>query len=444
MSALHKVVWAEGVFLGQQHFQLWDRYLERAQLSRCRSQNPFHWGLIHMRIDESALANGQLRLVACELIFPDGRLAAVDATAGVPLVCDLTVTTADRVEVFLALPANDGVSGIAGYQDKGRLCAWQAEFEQVADEHDPGRVREVMVGRPNLLLLRGDEPRDQFTSIKIAELVAVGDGGFRFADEFIPTVCHIGASPKLKQLLQGVLELVQAKVRLLSERRRGFGALTSFGPNELGQFLLLQTLRPALAALQHLCDHVELHPERLYCELARLVAGLLEFHAEQHAGDVPAYVHGDLSAVFTPLRALLGNLLSDAVPTASSGIELRQESQALNVAQEIDPSLYAESSIFLAVLHATEDPGWVIDFTRQAKVGAREDIELILSSALPGIRLVHTQRPPSRLPIRSGYEYFRLEPHGEFWQRAREHRSLAVFLPTTFREARLELLCVKE
>ena len=37
MEALRKVIWAEGMFLGQQHFQLWDRYYETYQSLQVRS-----------------------------------------------------------------------------------------------------------------------------------------------------------------------------------------------------------------------------------------------------------------------------------------------------------------------------------------------------------------------------------------------------------------------
>ncbi len=444
MKALHKVVWAEGVFLGQQHFQLWDRYHEANQNLRARTVSPFAWGLIDIDVNAQALANGQLRLERCRAVFPDGRLVGYDAVSDHPLICDLAGAAADRVEVFLALPDNEGVEGIAGYQDKGRLCAWQAAYQEVPDAHDPVRVREVAVGRPNLSLIRGDEPRDQFAVLKIAELTHSGDGVFEPVPNFIPSVCHVDASQSLEAFLQRACDMIGAKVRVLSERRASYGGVADFGPSELGQFLLLQTLRPGLLALQHVQKQPELHPEVLYRELARLCAGLIGFNPEANVPEIPAYNHQDLSGVFAGFEAVLRALLSDVVPARMAGLKLHRESDALLVVEGVDSRQLNRSSFFLAVLHDNDDPTWVSDFARQIKVGAREDIELILSSALPGVRVVHTQRPPNRLPIKSGYEYFRLEPSGEFWNRVKDNQSLAMFLPRAFVKATVDLLTVDE
>lgn len=443
MNATWKVVWAEGVFLGQQHFQLWDQYFEASLQQRTRLQSPFAWGLISASINEDALARGQFRLEACELILPDGRLAALDS-ADEPLVCDLAGAPAERVDIHLGLPTNHSVEGIGGYQSGGRLCAWRATYRNVPDHHDPARVREVMLGSPNLVLLRGDEPREQFAALKLAELVHQGDGHYRLDERFIPSVCRLDAASALEQLLARVNDLVAAKVRVLDERRERFGGVADFGPSELSQFLLLQTLRPALAMLNHLRAHPDLPPERLYCELVKLIAALKSFRPEAGVEDWPGYRHHDLGGVLHRLEDLLRTLLADAVASHLRGLELKREHDALYSVAGIDSRLLERASFFLAVQHDSADPAWVGDFARQVKAGSREDIELIVASALPGVRLVHTQRPPNRLPVKSGYEYFRIEPKGEFWERVLDHHSLGVFLPGAFAKAQVELVTVEE
>lgn len=444
MDGLEKVVWAEGVFLGQQHFQVWDRYLEQSSYLRAKGVSPFLWGFLDCKIDQEALANGQFRLKACDVILPDGRLVVFREPAELPLLCDLQTAPTDRVELYLSLPANAAVSGVAGYNGRSQLAAWQAGFVHVADQHDPARVREVMLARPNLVLLRGDEPREQFVSIKVAEVQAAGDGGWRLVENYIPTVCRSAASAALNALIGRVFELLQARVRVLAERRAGYGRLTDFGPSELSQFLLLQTLRPPLAMLQHLRSHPDIHPERLYCELAALLVAVRGFCPEAPDDDTPGYVHADLGATFHRLEAMLRAALAEAVPSQMAGYKFRRENDALYSVDSLDSRLLERSSLFLAVQHDADGLAWVADFARQAKVGGREDIELIISSALPGVGLSHTQRPPSRLPVKSGYEYFRIEARGEFWERACEQQSLALYLPHAFTGAKVELLTVEE
>ncbi|WP_181919324.1 type VI secretion system baseplate subunit TssK [Alkalilimnicola ehrlichii] len=238
------------------------------------------------------------------------------------------------------------------------------------------------------------------------------------------------------------MQLMQAKVRVLSERQEASGG--DLGASDLSQFLLLQTLRPALAILQHLRGNLGFHPERLFSELTQLASSLVAFRPDAKAGELPQYSHGDLTSVFQRFDEMLRVLLTDVMPKQSAGIKLQRESDALYKAENVDIRLLQGASIFLAVLHDDHDPSWVAEFARQAKCGAREDIELILSSALPGVRITHCQRPPGRLAIKSGYEYFRLEQAGDFWQRVCEHQTLALYMPLTFKGARIEIVTVNE
>ena len=75
-------------------------------------------------------------------------------------------------------------------------------------------------------------------------------------------------------------------------------------------------------------------------------------------------------------------------------------------------------------------------------MGARESLESIVASALPGVTLTHSQRPPNKLPVKAGYEYFYLEPRGEFWEGIQAERALGVFLAQEFTSATLEFISV--
>ena len=51
------------------------------------------------------------------------------------------------------------------------------------------------------------------------------------------------------------------------------------------------------------------------------------------------------------------------------------------------------------------------------KVGAPDDVEKILNSALPGVRLSYAAQTPAPIPVRVGNHYFALEPHGAIYER---------------------------
>ena len=64
MTWHNKVVWTEGMFLRQQHFQQQDRYLEGLLDHRFRVVSPYGWGFSRLTLDDAALALGKISLQA--------------------------------------------------------------------------------------------------------------------------------------------------------------------------------------------------------------------------------------------------------------------------------------------------------------------------------------------------------------------------------------------
>ena len=445
IKGIRKVIWAEGMFLGQQHFQAWDRYYETYQNLQARSISPLSWGLLDFQIDREALGNAQFRVVKCQAMFPDGRLISYDASDDAPLVMNLEGGYAEKLEIYLCLPSNRSASGINGYRNNGQLCAWEADYRRVTDENDPAREREVMLARPNLLLLDGSESRESFTSIRIAEIVAEGDGTYTLVEDYIPPLVRIGASEYLQALVLRMVELFSAKVRVLNERRKQVSAAAAdFGHSDVSDFLVLQALSGAIPLLQHIRGNPELHPERLYELLARIIGSLCPFSFEIDVHSVERYRHNELTRVFSGLEKQLRALIDTAMPTRLKALTLNREADSLYSIDNIDSAMLADHTFFLSVYSEMDDPMWVAHFERKVKAGARADIEMIVASALPGARLTHTPRPPSKLPIKSGYEYFRIEPRGDFWERIVSERTLGIFLPHEFMRVKMEIVTLQE
>ena len=445
MKELRKVIWAEGMFLGQQHFQLWDRYYETYQNLQTRSISPLSWGVLSLSIDEDALENGQYRVTECQVIFPDGRLVSYDASFDDPLIIELEGGYSEKVDVYLCLPANRSANGITGYRSNGQLCAWEADYRRIGDENDPAREREVMLGKPNLMLLDGSESRENFTWLKLAELVNEGDGRYKLVTEYIPPLVRVGASPTMLVMLQRFIELFSAKVRVLNERRRQMSASAAdFGHSDVSNFLVLQALSGAIPILQHFRQNPELHPEQLYQLLARVIGSLCPFSFEIDVHSITRYRHGELTQVFQKLEHQLRTLIDVAMPSKMAAIKLTREADSLYSIDNIDSTLFANCTFFIAVYAEIDDPMWVMHFERMIKVGARADIEMIVASALPGAKITHSPRPPSNLPIKSGYEYFRIEPRGTFWDKIVAERTMGIFVPREFVKVKMEVVTVQE
>jgi type VI secretion system protein ImpJ len=443
---LQKVVWAEGIVLGQQHFQAWETYVEKRQLLMARAAAPLGWGVIQLDVDMESLKAGVFRLNRCSAILPCGNLVQYDASSSIPLSCELNDSDGDSIAIHIGLPVGSSVNGISGYNStNGQLCRWEADYQKVSDLYDSRREREILLARHNIVLIKGASAGDQFSLLKITELHSDGTGGYSLSRDFIPTLCRIDASEVLRGNIQRLSDLFTAKARVLQDRIRQFGAkIADYGPSELSSFLLLQVLNPAATQLRHFAGNVEAHPENLYRTLIDIASVLQCYKSGSEPNEIPPYDHNNLSRVFGGLDRLLRSLIDAVMPSMTMGMKLHRENELLYSVDSIDILLFEKTSFYLAVIMDNDDASWFQEFPRKVKMGARPDIETIITSAMPGVILTHTQRPPNRLPIKSGYEYFRLEPKGEFWDRVVEDRSLALFLTKKFAHANVELVTVED
>jgi type VI secretion system protein ImpJ len=76
------------------------------------------------------------------------------------------------------------------------------------------------------------------------------------------------------------------------------------------------------------------------------------------------------------------------------------------------------------------------------KVGAPDDVEKFVLSALPGVRLQYAPQLPAAVPVRPETCYFVLEAKGPMYERMLKAQSISIYVPAGLKELRLELLAV--
>jgi type VI secretion system protein ImpJ len=444
MKSLKQVVWSEGMLLGQQHFQLWDDYIHAHQDFQREVSLPLGWGVVRAVIDEESLQNGQFQLNDYAIVFADGTVVQYDSDQAA-LSCKLNADVHGHASVYLGVPSNLAVSGISGYRDSTQLPGKVGRYIQANDRFDSTRTREVLLSTPNLHLLTEESSRDAFVSFKLADLVSEGNEKFRIASEYIPPVVHIKASPALLSILDRLLDVIRAKIRALTERRRQRSEnVAEFSNADVAHFWLLNNLNMAIPELNYLRTQPLQHPERLFLTLSRLAGSLSTFSLTCSVESLPRYTHGDLGTVFRSLESTLRDLIDTVIPSNFSTIQLKHEAESLYSATQFDMQVLDSGVFYLGVKLESQDTNWMERFEKLAKVGSRDSIEMIVGSAMPGIQIRHQHRPPAQVPIRSHYEYFRIDGRGEFWDAVISARSIAVYVPQMFDGALIELLCTQE
>jgi type VI secretion system protein ImpJ len=172
----------------------------------------------------------------------------------------------------------------------------------------------------------------------------------------------------------------------------------------------------------------------------------MTFSMEGHPRDLPRYDHADLTGTFSQidkkLQSLLGKVIS---PQNFVSIPLERKTENIYEGNIRDDALFVSGIFFLAVEGGDVSQGDIIEYIPiKLKISSADTIYDILSSAMPGVGLIHVPIPPPSLPIKVGYEYFRLESTGELWIRARESGKLAIYLPKELVSIDIKLIVLKD
>ncbi|MCG5499366.1 type VI secretion system baseplate subunit TssK [Ectothiorhodospira lacustris] len=442
MTGIRKPIWSEGLLLSQQHLQQWDRYHESMLIRRFHWHVPLGWGIRHLSLDHEALDQRRCRVIAIDAVMPDGRCVSFREDREGPLTCRLPEPDGDPLLISLSLPINRRAAGISGYGDaEGLWDAWQVSYETVADEYDPQRVRELALGHWNLSLVAGRTENDDETLLPLIRLLPRCDGRYETDEDFIPPLLQAQASASLRRLQERILDRLQTAIHGLTTHLRGrpdTSPAVLFRRHQLGILFRLH------ARLAHLSTLPGLAPERLHLSLVQGVAELQAFTAEPAEGWlIPPFEAADPGPGFKDLEGWLDLQLQCLMPDARPSPVLIRHSDTRLEVENLAEALAPGHALYLLASHEQPSVTWIEDFTRQVKVAAREQLDLRLQAALPGVPLRHESRPPRTLILADGEECFRLEPRGEAWEQVVRSGTLSIYLPPLLRDLRLNLSCLE-
>jgi len=445
MRSPQRLVWSEGMLLSPQHLQALDRFHEAQLAARLDGVAPLAWGVMELELDGAALAAGRLSVASFAGILPDGLPVAFDDAATAPPpreVAERFPAAARSLDVWLAVPRER--DGIASYADEGApsTSRFLAGARPVQDAAAPGTPIPVRFARPNVVILLGDEPRDDHEAIKIAELVRAPSGGLAPAEDYLPPALQLAAAPRLMSAVREVLTRVVAKQRELAEARRSREAVAEVTAPDLARLLQLLVLSGAIPGLAQLAADGAASPRECFLALSTLAGQLCGFKGDDPAA-LPRFQPLDLRGCFDPLLARLRALLGGLAVQEYQTVALEKRPGGLFLARFTDEKLL-RGQLFLVVKSELPEATVVEQLPRLCKVSAAAEIQGLVQAAATGLPLAVSHRPPPQLPVRTGSVYFALAPEGRYWQGITAGRNLALYLPPPFDPARttLELLVI--
>jgi type VI secretion system protein ImpJ len=449
MNRTEKILWGEGLFLRPQHFQRQDLYHETRLVEFGRAVHPYLWGIRTLKFDMDAMSAGVLRLTSIHCILPDGEAIHAPDRDDLPGAVNLGSfhELGNGVVFYLGLPylRDCGPNHSMQRDAAGQVFRYYQHSEMALDLYTNAIESDLTVLRKSLRILSDRDNCEQYVCIPIARVRANSSGGYEFDNSFLQPLLTIGSSASLYLMLRRLLEILQAKAQALyGYHREPSRNIVEFRSGDIASFWLLHTVNSACASLQHLLHHPALHPERLFHELLGLAGQLLTFSKAYSLSDLPVYNHANPGPEFGKLDLIIRELIETVISSRYFSITLTEVKPAFYLGRLDSEKLAGNASFYISVAADMPPAELVETVPQRVKIGAPDDVDKMVSSAMPGVPLMSAPQVPPSIPIRPGCYYFSIEPQGALYARMIASGSIMIYMPAGFRNLKLELFAITE
>lgn len=444
-----KVVWKEGMFLQPQHFQQGERFLLNSIHTRMSVYHPFFYGSIEIDIDRDALVNNLFTLTRCSGVLPDGTSFSIPRENIAPpsrSFSDHFTHDQQLLDVYLALPlVTEGKPNVSSaVSEAHHSFRFRSKMSGISDDVFGTQRKEIEVGDYNFQILFGGESLDNFSTLQVARLKRASNGQISLQEPFIPPMLQMGGSHFLMVQIRSLLEMLISKCNTLAQGRRQIeGGFAEFSTSEETAFRLLETLTTYTPLLNYHLESPMAHPFDIYSLLMMFAGALSTFSSDITLKDFPKYDHHQLSLTFGNLIRIIRVVLEADISAGCVSIPIEQINQATYVGKVPDERLFTNAKFFFGVSAKVPEKELIIGVLQRIKMCSRDRLDLLISSAMPGLPLMHAVHPPEGLSTKPGYSYFTLDQQGQFWEGIRTSGSIAFYFPNNFPELNMELMALK-
>lgn len=450
MYQANKILWGEGLFLRPQHFQVQDLYHEQRLNRTIDALAPYPYGIRHLEIDTIQLQNNILALTKADAVWPDGELYQAPGQDLLPDAIQLDqVQIEGQAIAYLALPSLHTGSSNLQSLNQTRPARYSSRLIDTDDIFTDAIASEITILQRQAFLrllpphIRPDHEMDGMLYFPIGKIFKNTAGEYALEPGFTPPILHVHSSETLQNLVKKLMGVIRAKLKTLQANNREIDQqLVEFRSGDLVSFWFTNCLNTGYAALQHIVQHPQIHPERLHQELARLTGSLLTFSRTYNLDDLPVYQHESPIQGFQKLDTMIREMLDTIISSRYLSIHLKETKPSYWQGSLDSDKITNSSRLYLALNSSMPAHELVASVPLRFKVGAPDDVEKRVLAALPAIRLTHITTIPSAIPVRPGVLYFALEPHGELYEQMMKQEAICLYVPSGFGELSLEMLAV--
>ena len=148
--------------------------------------------------------------------------------------------------------------------------------------------------------------------------------------------------------------------------------------------------------------------------------------------EVPLYDHTALYGCFHGLIQLIDTALQGSVPTRFKELPMPWDAQRKCYATtELNVQLADPRNLFYLGVRGGIDAKELAELVvNHGKAGSRTAVATFVLLNVKGLRIEHMPAPPTEIAARAGYEHFKVDPHGNHWNKVREEYTFAINLGT--------------
>jgi type VI secretion system protein ImpJ len=224
--------------------------------------------------------------------------------------------------------------------------------------------------------------------------------------------------------------MVASLVEMLDAKGDALRAAAAGGGEVAGRWLL-HAVYSGVAPLRHLLQTRQVHPERLYVELARLAGALCTFAADSTPRDLPAYDHDAPEACFAELERHIRAHLGVVVQAAAIAIPIALTAPSLHSGPVPDARCYGPARWILGV--RAQNSATALALAAQVptlfRVCSAKYVLEIARRGYPGLALAHLPTPPAAVGPRPDTAYFTVERKGPCWDTIQQTGQVGVHVP---------------
>lgn len=139
---------------------------------------------------------------------------------------------------------------------------------------------------------------------------------------------------------------------------------------------------------------------------------------------------------------MLRELLDTVISTRYFAITLDEVRPSFHLGRLDSGKIDDKTEFYLAVSADMPSVELVDAVPARFKVGAPDDVDKLVLSAMPGVRLSYTPQVPPAIPVRPGACYFALDSRSPLYERMLQAQSAMIYAPTGINDLKFELIAV--